>query len=89
MLRRCVFIRENKLRAILSRSLSEEAKNKYSHTVILPTTTFPQRANSQFREIELQKFWNDNKLYETMRNCSIDGTTKGNFVLHDGPPYGI
>ena len=71
------------------RSLSSDVvKNKYSHTVILPLTSFSQRANSQTRELELQKFWNDNNIYENLRSLSIDGVKKGRFVLHDGPPYG-
>ena len=62
---------------------SGEESGKYSSTVILPQTTFDQRANSLKREPELQKFWLNEKIYEnTIKN------NKGvDFILHDGPPY--
>jgi isoleucyl-tRNA synthetase len=62
---------------------ASEESGKYSATVILPQTTFDQRANSLKREPELQKFWLNEKIYEnTIKN------NKGvDFILHDGPPY--
>ncbi len=30
----------------------------------LPQTDFPMKANSATREVETQKFWDDNKVYE-------------------------
>ena len=42
------------------------------------------RANATVREIEIQKFWEENKIYEK----NIENKNKSNsFVLHDGPPY--
>lgn len=62
-------------------------KNKddspYKDTVNLPQTSFNMRANSVQREPQIQKFWRDNKVYET---CLQD-ETKETYVLHDGPPY--
>lgn len=54
------------------------------YSVNLPQTGFPMKANSAVREIELQKHWADQKVYEK----SLD-SRKNNpkFVLHDGPPY--
>lgn len=62
---------------------SDDEGGKYSATVILPQTTFDQRANSLKREPELQKFWAAEKIYKnTIKN------NKGvDFILHDGPPY--
>jgi isoleucyl-tRNA synthetase len=41
------------------------------------------RANAVKREPELQKFWEDHKIYETLSQ-----TNPGElFILHDGPPY--
>ena len=42
------------------------------------------RANAANREIEIQKFWEENKIYKKMLEKN-----KGNksFILHDGPPY--
>ena len=56
---------------------------KYSDTVILPSTTLNQRANSALREPELQKWWEDNNIYSLMSQNNGGDT----FVLHDGPPY--
>ena len=57
--------------------------NTYSDTVNLPQTTFSMRANSVKREPQLQQFWADNQVYETLAQ-----TNPGEpFTLHDGPPY--
>ncbi|KAL3159350.1 hypothetical protein ABBQ32_011301 [Trebouxia sp. C0010 RCD-2024] len=55
----------------------------YKDTVNLPQTSFNMRANSVQREPQIQKFWQDNKVYES---C-LQGETKETYVLHDGPPY--
>ncbi|CAM9113633.1 unnamed protein product, partial [Ectocarpus fasciculatus] len=60
-----------------------EKENKYSSTLNLPTTSFNQRANSQVREPELQKWWEENKIYETL----YESNNGPNFTIHDGPPY--
>ena len=62
----------------------EEKEKTYKDTLNLPSTTLSMRANAANREIEIQKFWNENKIYEKMLEKN-----KGNksFVLHDGPPY--
>ncbi len=53
-------------------------------TLNLPSTTLAMRANAANREIEIQKFWEENKIYKKMLEKN-----KGNksFILHDGPPY--
>jgi isoleucyl-tRNA synthetase len=56
---------------------------KYSKTVLLPQTNFNQRANSLKREPELQKWWNDNKIYSKLS----ENNSGEEFILHDGPPY--
>ena len=61
----------------------KEGEGKYSKTVFLPVTAFDQRANSLKREPELQKWWDDNKIYEKLSENNVGGK----FVLHDGPPY--
>ena len=62
---------------------SQEEGGKYSQSVNLPQTKFDQRANSVVREPELQKFWDDEKIYEKV----YESNTGSKFVLHDGPPY--
>lgn len=55
----------------------------YKDTVNLPKTQFEMRANAVKREPELQKFWEDNQIYEKLSQNNPGEI----FVLHDGPPY--
>nr|WP_287129376.1 isoleucine--tRNA ligase [Candidatus Cyanaurora vandensis] len=48
----------------------------------LPKTDFAMRANAPQREPELQQFWADQRIYETLAQREAPA-----FVLHDGPPY--
>ena len=57
--------------------------SKYSKTVLLPQTSFDQRANSLVREPQLQKWWEDEKIYSNL----AESNTGAKFILHDGPPY--
>lgn len=56
----------------------------YKKTLQLPNTRFPMKANLTQNEPQMLKFWDENKCYDSMINA---GTPKGEFVLHDGPPY--
>ena len=59
-------------------------KVEYKDTLNLPQTTLAMRANAAVRELEIQKFWEENNIYEK----NIEQRDKTNsFVLHDGPPY--
>lgn len=55
----------------------------YKDTVNLPKTQFEMRANALKREPELQKFWEENQIYEKLSQNNPGEI----FVLHDGPPY--
>ena len=55
----------------------------YKKTVNLPRTKFDMRANAVKREPQLQKFWADEKIYETL----AEENPGDQFILHDGPPY--
>ncbi|OUC15717.1 MAG: isoleucine--tRNA ligase [Alkalinema sp. CACIAM 70d] len=55
----------------------------YKETVNLPQTKFDMRANAVKREPEIQKLWNEEKIYETLAQENPGEL----FVLHDGPPY--
>ena len=59
-------------------------QNDFKDTLNLPQTTLAMRANAAIREVEIQKFWEENKIYEKMLKKS-DKNNK--FILHDGPPY--
>ena len=56
---------------------------EYKDTVNLPQTNFSMRANAIAKEPEIQKFWQEQDIYEDLsRNNSGEV-----FTLHDGPPY--
>jgi len=56
----------------------------YKKTLNLPNTKFPMKASLAKREPEQLKSWDEQRLYEKIRQVS-----KGRelFILHDGPPY--
>jgi len=59
-------------------------KKQYKDSLNLPQTTLAMRANATQREPEIQKFWEENNIYEKI----VSSKEKSNsFVLHDGPPY--
>jgi len=58
----------------------------YNQTLNLPKTDFPMKASLPQREPEIQKIWEEKKLYEKVQaNAKAAGRPK--FILHDGPPY--
>ncbi len=56
----------------------------YKQTLNLPKTDFPMRGNLANREPKMLADWNQQELYQHIREHSA-GRPK--FVLHDGPPY--
>ncbi|NQY26860.1 MAG: isoleucine--tRNA ligase [Piscirickettsiaceae bacterium] len=56
----------------------------YKHTLNLPATKFPMKAGLPNREPLMLKRWQENDLYQKMRDIGQD---KPKFILHDGPPY--
>ncbi len=56
---------------------------QYKHTVNLPKTQFEMRANAVQREPQLQQFWAEQHIYETLSQQNPGQP----FILHDGPPY--
>lgn len=62
----------------------ESTKKEYKNTLNLPQTTLTMRANATVRELEIQKFWEENNIYEKM---IAERDKTNSFVLHDGPPY--
>jgi isoleucyl-tRNA synthetase len=51
--------------------------------VRLPITSFNLRANSVVREPEIQRWWADTKVYESL----AENNAGEEYTLHDGPPY--
>jgi len=58
--------------------------NDYRHTILLPKTDFPMKANLPEREPVIEAAWEKKDLYKHLRKTS-KGRKK--FILHDGPPY--
>jgi isoleucyl-tRNA synthetase len=56
----------------------------YKHTVNLPETAFPMKADLARREPEMLAWWEERGTYRRLREIA-----KGRppFILHDGPPY--
>jgi isoleucyl-tRNA synthetase len=56
----------------------------YKTTLNLPDTPFPMRGNLPQREPQWVEQWQQNGVYEAIREASKGRPT---FLLHDGPPY--
>jgi isoleucyl-tRNA synthetase len=56
----------------------------YRDTLFLPQTDFPMRAGLPKAEPKWIEFWQEQKLYQTLREQS-EG--RESYTLHDGPPY--
>ena len=56
----------------------------YKETLNLPNTAFPMKANLAKREPEILNFWEENNLYQKIREKHNNNKK---FILHDGPPY--
>lgn len=66
-----------------SRHETVTESGSYKDTVNLPKTNFDMRANAIKREPEIQKFWEENKIYDRLSENNPGEI----FILHDGPPY--
>jgi isoleucyl-tRNA synthetase len=58
--------------------------NDYRHTLSLPKTDFPMRANLDELEPRIQQFWEEIDLYEMVQR-HMRGRPR--YILHDGPPF--
>jgi isoleucyl-tRNA synthetase len=56
----------------------------YKNTLNLPQTDFPMKANLSQKEPVIMRFWEENKIYEKIREKNRKNK---NYILHDGPPY--
>ncbi|KXZ48070.1 hypothetical protein GPECTOR_30g165 [Gonium pectorale] len=61
----------------------DEASGPYSPTVRLPATEFSLRANSPVREPQIQAYWEQQAIYESL----VEQGSGEPYTLHDGPPY--
>jgi len=56
----------------------------YKHTINLPRTDFPMKADLARREPDLLKWWEEQRIYAKLREVANGRPT---FILADGPPY--
>lgn len=56
----------------------------YKHTLNLPQTDFPMKADLPQREPKTLRFWEQINLYQKLRAQS---ESREKYILHDGPPY--
>jgi isoleucyl-tRNA synthetase len=61
-----------------------ETKSEKPGSVHLPQTSFPMKANSAVREVEIQQNWQKNDIYGKSLKKRQNNPK---FILHDGPPY--
>lgn len=57
----------------------------YKDTLLMPQTNFEMRANLTSKEPQLQKYWQEQKIYQQLITKNKKCTKT--FILHDGPPY--
>jgi len=72
----------NRLSSRPTTRLFAKVAGPYAQSVILPETTFNQRADAINREPELQSFWSGLPL-----KLAASRADQPPFTLHDGPPY--
>eukprot|EP00730_Choanoeca_flexa_P002912 TRINITY_DN11226_c0_g1_i2.p1 TRINITY_DN11226_c0_g1~~TRINITY_DN11226_c0_g1_i2.p1 ORF type:complete len:974 (+),score=220.25 TRINITY_DN11226_c0_g1_i2:57-2978(+) len=72
------------------RQLSTSARNcnakAYDHTLLLPKTAFPMRANASVREPKIQAALGP-ELYQQLRSHRKATSQHEEFIVHDGPPF--
>lgn len=68
----------------MTSAISTPEPRDYRDTLFLPQTDFPMRAGLPKAEPKWIEFWNEQKLYTTLREQS-EG--RESYTLHDGPPY--
>lgn len=59
-------------------------KKDFKETLLIPKTEFPMRGNLGKKEPDIQKVWEEKKLYHQVLSKN-EGRPQ--FFLHDGPPY--
>ena len=63
--------------------MSKADSGRYKDTINLLKTEFSMRANAVEREPEIQRFWQEQRIYDRL-GAENPGDP---FIIHDGPPY--
>ncbi|MFQ5596533.1 MAG: isoleucine--tRNA ligase [Nitrospiria bacterium] len=61
-----------------------DKKTSYKHSLHLPKTDFPMRANLAQREASQLSEWDKTQLCDHIQTQHVEDNT---YILHDGPPY--
>ncbi|MBN8220640.1 MAG: isoleucine--tRNA ligase [Spirochaetes bacterium] len=65
---------------------AEKEKNPWEHTIQLPQTAYPMRADLAKRENDILALWKKENLFKSI-NTKRKAANAPLFLLHDGPPY--
>jgi isoleucyl-tRNA synthetase len=65
---------------------AKSQKNPWEHTIVLPQTVFPMRAELARRENDILAIWKKENLFRKI-NEKRKAENAPVFLLHDGPPY--
>nr|XP_039259013.1 isoleucine--tRNA ligase, mitochondrial-like [Styela clava] len=82
---RNIYLRVKTIQSLCQIRNASKNTSPFSHTVLLPKTTFPAKVSSSIAQIEnsIQQTYKFDDLYEWQRTNN-EGEE---FILHDGPPY--
>ncbi|MFZ5630805.1 MAG: isoleucine--tRNA ligase [Spirochaetota bacterium] len=64
----------------------KQQKNPWEHTIALPQTVYPMRADLAKRENDILAIWKKESLFQKI-NAKRKVENAPLFLLHDGPPY--
>jgi isoleucyl-tRNA synthetase len=64
----------------------KQQKNPWEHTIALPQTVYPMRADLAKRENDILAIWKKENLFQKI-NAKRRAENAPLFLLHDGPPY--
>ncbi|MFO1472298.1 MAG: isoleucine--tRNA ligase [Turneriella sp.] len=65
---------------------NKKEKNPWEHTIALPQTVYPMRADLAKRENGILALWKKENLFQKI-NATRKAENAPLFLLHDGPPY--
>ncbi|XP_034191573.2 isoleucyl-tRNA synthetase, mitochondrial isoform X1 [Osmia lignaria lignaria] len=76
----------NELNDAVKSKASPKNRNRYSDTVLLPSTQFPVQLNGKKR-VEKDEYLTSKRGFSELYEWQRNSLSEPDFVLHDGPPY--
>ncbi|HNJ65919.1 MAG TPA: class I tRNA ligase family protein, partial [Turneriella sp.] len=70
----------------MNKDKENKPKNPWEHTIALPQTVYPMRADLAKRENDILAIWKKENLFQKI-NAKRKAENAPLFLLHDGPPY--